>query len=138
MTTVEEPALEDDAKTANSSVVVNHVEVFGLGLFLNDVASIDLSAGTFYGDVDVFVLKYYRPFLDAGTALKEATVETARGRGTFVAEGPQRFAAADIRKVVREHVERLLEDLAGADVAPERLAEIVLKELEQVRARRQR
>ena len=80
VTTVEEPALEDDAKTANSSVVVNRVEVFGLGLFLNDVASIDLSAGTFYGDVDVFVLKYYRPFLDAGTALKEATVETARGR----------------------------------------------------------
>ena len=73
-----------------------------------------------------------------GDLEREGLLETARGRGTFVAERPQRFAAADLRKVVREHVERLLEDLAGADVSAERLAEIVLKELEQLRARRQR
>ena len=40
---------------------------------MSDIASIDLSAGTFYADVDIFVLKYYRAFLDRTTALGEAT-----------------------------------------------------------------
>ena len=98
--TVEEPVIEDDAKTANSSVVVRDVEVFGLGLFVNDVASIDLAAGTFYGDVDVFVLRYYRAFLDRRTALAEATTEGGpRGRvcafGTTSEEAKWVFLAAD-------------------------------------------
>ena len=60
---------------------------------------------------------------------REGLLESVRGRGTFVAEGAPPFAGADLSKVVREHVERLLEDLAGADVPSETLRKVLLEEL---------
>ena len=48
------------------------------------MASIDLQSSTWYGDVDVYVLKYYRPFLELESALKEATRPTDRGRACDV------------------------------------------------------
>ena len=43
-----------------------------------------MQSSTWYGDVDVYVLKYYRPFLELESALKEATRPTDRGRACDV------------------------------------------------------
>ena len=82
--TVSEPEVDDEATTANTTTTVDQVEVYGLGIFVSDVASIDLQSSTWYGDVDVYVLKYYRPFLELDSALKEATRPTDRGRACDV------------------------------------------------------
>ena len=82
--TVSEPEVDDEATTANTTTTVDQVEVYGLGIFVSDVASIDLQSSTWYGDVDVYVLKYYRPFLELESALKEATRPTDRGRACDV------------------------------------------------------
>ena len=84
MQTVSEPEVDDEATTANTTTTVDQVEVYGLGIFVSDVASIDLQSSTWYGDVDVYVLKYYRPFLELESALKEATRPTDRGRACDV------------------------------------------------------
>ena len=84
MQTVSEPEVDDEATTANTTTTVDQVEVYGLGIFVSDVASIDLQSSTWYGDVDVYVLKYYRPFLELDSALKEATRPTDRGRACDV------------------------------------------------------
>ncbi|MCK5943918.1 MAG: GntR family transcriptional regulator [Planctomycetes bacterium] len=61
-----------------------------------------------------------------------------RGRGTFVSADAKRLRASDLQKVVREHVQRLVEDLAGSDVDPDALAETVAEELRKaVRGRNQ-
>lgn len=82
--TVTEPEVDDEATTANTTTTVDQVEVYGLGIFVSDVASIDLQSSTWYGDVDIYVLKYYRPFLELESALKEATRQTSRGRACDV------------------------------------------------------
>ena len=84
MQTVSEPEVDDEATTANTTTTVDQVEVYGPGIFVSDVASIDLQSSTWYGDVDVYVLKYYRPFLELDSALKEATRPTDRGRACDV------------------------------------------------------
>jgi GntR family transcriptional regulator len=52
-----------------------------------------------------------------------------QGRGTFVSETARPLTAADLRRLVRAHVERLAEDLASADVDPGMLAALVADEL---------
>ena len=59
----------------------------------------------------------------------EGLLRVERGRGTTVAPGAGPMRAADLRDVVRGHVERLAEDLSGADVDAERLAALVDEEL---------
>ena len=48
--TVSEPEVDDEATTANTTTTVDQVEVYGLGIFVSDVASIDLQSSTWYGD----------------------------------------------------------------------------------------
>lgn len=55
--TVSAPEVPDDAKTANTTVTTKKYSVYGLGVFLNDVATIDMGAGTFYGDVSIYALR---------------------------------------------------------------------------------
>jgi GntR family transcriptional regulator len=59
----------------------------------------------------------------------EGLLRVERGRGTTVAPDAKTLRAADLRALVRRHVERLAEDLAGADVDDERLRELVVEEL---------
>lgn len=76
--TVSAPEVPEDAMTANTTVTTKKYSVYGLGVFLNDVATIDISAGTFYGDLSIYALRYYRTFVDPKTALEEATVKGPR------------------------------------------------------------
>ena len=59
----------------------------------------------------------------------EGLLELRRGRGTFVPARVRKLRAADVQRVVREHVDRLLEDLAGAGVDHDRLEELLRSEL---------
>jgi GntR family transcriptional regulator len=59
----------------------------------------------------------------------EGILVTARGRGTFVAQSVKDLTAPELRGQVRMHLARLVEDLAGAGVSPERLAALVEEEL---------
>ena len=69
------------------------------------------------------VRKAYQHLESEGLLLVE------RGRGTTVSPSAGPMRAADLRRLVRRHVERLAEDLAGADVESDRLREIVDAEL---------
>lgn len=60
---------------------------------------------------------------------REGILRMEQGRGTFVAESAKRLGATGLRDVVRAHVARLVEDLAGADVDQDALAELVDAEL---------
>ena len=73
--TVSAPEVPVDANTANTTVATKTYSVYGIGVFMNDVATIDVGAGTFYGDVSIYALRYYRTFVDAKTALDEATID---------------------------------------------------------------
>lgn len=73
-----------------------------------------------------------------GELEREGIFESARGRGTFVAEDLGEFSDSDVQTVVREHLERLLEDLAGVDLPAKRVHEIVTKELDRLLKRKQR
>lgn len=59
----------------------------------------------------------------------EGLLRCEQGRGTFVAEGAGPLSRGDLREVVRRHVERLAEDLAGAEVDPALLEGLVAEEL---------
>lgn len=52
-----------------------------------------------------------------------------RGRGTFVADGATQIDDHELRMLVRRHVERLTEDLAGAEIDPARLERLLRSEL---------
>lgn len=78
--TVEVPDIPTGAVTADSTIEPKEVHVYGVGVYVTDLAAIDLKAGTFYVDVQVYVLHYYRSFEDQNTALAEATEETPFGR----------------------------------------------------------
>ena len=64
-----------------------------------------------------------------GDLATEGLLEVGRGRGTFVAEEVARLSASALRGVVRSHVARLAEDLAGAPIDPFRVEEVVVDEL---------
>jgi GntR family transcriptional regulator len=59
----------------------------------------------------------------------DGVLEFQRGRGTFVSATARRLRATDLQKLVRGHVQRLVEDLAGGDVDYDALAETVADEL---------
>lgn len=60
---------------------------------------------------------------------QEGVLDVGQGRGTFVAEGAGRLGASALRGLVRAHVERLAEDLAGASPDAGRVEAIVVEEL---------
>lgn len=60
---------------------------------------------------------------------REGLLRRERGVGTFVVERTARLDPAELRALVRSHLERLLEDLAGAQILPEHLLALVAKEL---------
>jgi len=59
----------------------------------------------------------------------DGVLEFQRGRGTFVSATARRLRANDLQKLVREHVQRLVEDLAGGEVDYDALAATVVEEL---------
>ena len=64
-----------------------------------------------------------------GELQTDGLLEFQRGRGTFVTQDKRRLRAPDLRNIVRGHVERLVEDVAGSEVDPDQLDELVLAEL---------
>ena len=78
--TVEVPEIPTGAVTADSTIEPKEVHVYGVGVYVTDLAAIDLKAGTFYVDLQVYVLHYYRSFEDQNTALAEATEDSPFGR----------------------------------------------------------
>jgi GntR family transcriptional regulator len=58
----------------------------------------------------------------------EGLLEFRRGLGTFVGAG-QKARMTELRRLVREHVQALLRDLAGVDLDPAELEELVHGEL---------
>src|SRR5262245_36495296 len=62
----------------------------------------------------------------------EGVLRFQRGLGTFVPEQVARLDSAALRQLVREHVQRLAADLAGAGVAVEQVESMVLAELRAV------
>jgi GntR family transcriptional regulator len=58
-------------------------------------------------------------------------VRQERGLGTFVAERPPPPDAEEVRGLVRQHVERLLGDLAGLRLSPNDIVQLVEQELKQ-------
>lgn len=61
----------------------------------------------------------------------EGLVELRRGLGAFVAASRQ-ARAAELRRIVRAHVERLVEDTAGIEMDPEHLLRLVQDELQRL------
>jgi GntR family transcriptional regulator len=59
----------------------------------------------------------------------DGVLEFQRGRGTFVSAAARRLPPDELRRVVREHVQRLVEDLAGGDADAESVVELVQDEL---------
>jgi GntR family transcriptional regulator len=66
---------------------------------------------------------------------RDGVLVTARGRGTYVASEVRDLTRTEIRAQVRDHLTRLLEDLAGADVGPGDFEKIVAEELRRLLAR---
>ena len=64
-----------------------------------------------------------------GELESEGLLVCEQGRGTFVAAGARALTSADLRRLVRAHVERLAEDIANAQVDPDTLAALVDDEL---------
>jgi GntR family transcriptional regulator len=60
---------------------------------------------------------------------REGLLRLEQGRGTFVADTAKPLGAAGTREVVRSHVERLVEDLAGAEVDVDDVAALLDAEL---------
>lgn len=55
-----------------------------------------------------------------------------RGRGTFVAMGARKISARQIRRIIRAHMERVAEDVAGLDLAPDVMVQIAQDELARI------
>ena len=79
------PPLPDNVVTANSTVKVEQIKVYGLGIFINDLAAMDLKAGTFYVDFQVYVLQYYQTFSTTESALEHTT---SRVRCAWLSQRP--------------------------------------------------
>jgi GntR family transcriptional regulator len=60
---------------------------------------------------------------------REGLLRTERGLGTYVADRVPVFDDAAVRQLVRQHLQRLLEDLAGLGVSPRAVARLVDQEL---------
>jgi len=65
-----------------------------------------------------------------GELQAEGLLEFQRGRGTFVSSDVQGLGQADVQRIVREHLGRLIEDLAGSGVSHEELRELLRSELD--------
>src|SRR5262245_10251360 len=76
------------------------------------------------------VRKAYRELEEAGLLRFE------RGKGTYVVESAPALGARDLRDLVREHLRRLAEDLAGVEVSLEDLEAVCLEELGRLLGRR--
>jgi len=59
----------------------------------------------------------------------EGLLRCEQGRGTFVAEGAGPLKRGDLREVVRRHVERMVEDLAGPGLDPALLEGLAAEEI---------
>lgn len=70
-----------------------------------------------------------------GELEREGLLHSARGRGTFVAESLPGFERGTIRRAVREHLSRLVEDLAGSELSDAELRTLVLSVFDELRAR---
>lgn len=64
----------------------------------------------------------------------EGLLEFRRGLGTFVSASRQ-ARAAEIKKLVRRHVEALLRDLAGVGVDPGEVERVLLEEFQRLHPR---
>jgi GntR family transcriptional regulator len=64
-----------------------------------------------------------------GDLEREGLLRRERGVGTFVVDETARFDPAELRRLVRAHLYRLAEDLAGVEVNPEALRALVEREL---------
>src|SRR5258708_7206432 len=60
---------------------------------------------------------------------REGLLFRERGVGTFVVERAARLDQADLRRLVRAHLERLAADLAGSEVGLEEVQSLVEREL---------
>ena len=76
-----EPVLKAGALTQNSTLANHRVEMWGVGVFVLDVGAIDLKGGTFYADLVITLLRYYRTFDSPEDAVKEATIAPPPGGG---------------------------------------------------------
>jgi GntR family transcriptional regulator len=63
---------------------------------------------------------------------REGVLRTERGLGTFVADRVQGLDDGAVRRLVRQHVERLLEDLAGLGLSTREVGRLVDQELKQL------
>ncbi len=71
-----------------------------------------------------------------GDLERDGVLRLERGKGTFVADNAGTMQLADLRRLVRSHVERLAEDTAGIDVSRARLKELVNSEVSRIFRRR--
>jgi GntR family transcriptional regulator len=67
-----------------------------------------------------------------GDLEREGLMRTERGLGTFVARRVPALDDGAVRRLVRQHVERLLEDLAGLGLSPREVGRLVDQELRQL------
>lgn len=63
-----------------------------------------------------------------GDLEQEGLLELRRGRGTFVAQS-LKLRQSDLRAIVREHLRRLVAELAGTGLDAEQIEQLVLAEL---------
>ena len=65
-----------------------------------------------------------------GELERDGLLVSARGRGTFVAEELPASGREQLERTVREHLTRLVEDLAGSGLRGKELTELVVATLE--------
>lgn len=70
-----------------------------------------------------------------GELEQEGLLCVKRGVGTYVADQVPQMEAHDVRALVRQHVERLVADLAGLHVSPRDMLRLLTEELTQCLAR---
>jgi len=68
---------------------------------------------------------------------QEGVLRQERGLGTFVADGVPALADADVRDLVRKHVEQMLAELAGLRLSPRDVMRLVEQELKQALKQRE-
>jgi len=65
-----------------------------------------------------------------GELEQEGLLVFERGRGTFVSIATRRLSRADLLGHVHRHISRILEGLAGLDLAPKEIRALVIAELD--------